>query len=445
MKPFWRQLSVIILGVAFFVTVPLVLLATAGYRYNNKRHRVEMTGIIEARSVPSGATVWLNGVAQDKTTPLTVSRLLSEDYVVRLTKDGYLPWEKNLSVEAGQTAFTTSVVLLRDSLPRLLIAGRFTATAWTANGKRLAFIRTMDGYREVGVWSVTSGLTTLARLGAADGEDQDAVVWSPDEGKLLVTAQTPSGTSVVCYYPGTARRPASLDTFLPHGPLTAKWASDSQHVIVVGTSGAFSVQADGAEATPLAVGTGILDAAVRDRLALIIRRNAAGDVFLEKTETATKPQPLTKLPDASCRFADWRGVNLLIADGRRGHLLVVDPDGNLLQEINGTNYAVAKNGAVVLWNSFEVYLGDLTTGQTSLVTRLSTPIGNCAWHPNGTHVICTAASFIFAAETDNRDRRNSWELVRASDLGAVAVDDLGPVIRFTATIGQVSGLYVRDL
>jgi hypothetical protein len=443
MKRHWRRIVTAIFVVAFLVTMPLVLLMTAGYRYNDKRGRVEMTGIVQARSNPRDATVIVNGQQQAKTTPVEIRRLLAEDYVVRLVKDGYLPWEKTLRVDAGQTAFTGDVNLLRDSLPRLVLEGRFLPSSWSPNGRQLAFVRDGDGFREVGLWSVTGDTATLARIeGAAEGQE-DSLAWSPDGNRLLVVSPAVKRTSLTVHFPGTNREPLVLDRLLPPGPLTAGWAPDGQAIIVHARTVVYLMSADGSEAAPLAIGDGVLDATTRDHLVFVIRRDA-GVTWLERV-TSGRPERLLTLPDDSCRFIEWRGLTLVIADERRGRLLLVGTDGILRNEMSGLHFSERSDGQVVLWNSFEILVGDLATGKTELVTRLGTPISNCEWHPSGSHVFCTTSDTLLAFEVDGRGVRNTWELVKVTGAGPLRADEIGPTLRFTGTIGNVSGLFERDL
>lgn len=442
MKRYWRQILLFFFTVAFFVTVPLVLLENAGYRYNAKRGRVEMTGIIEARSIPRGATVIIDGVAQEKTTPAVFRRLLPEEYRVQIVKDGYLPWEKRLRVESGKTAFTAEVQLLRADLPKLVAAGQVVKSAWSPDGRRLASITAEGGYLDIQLWSTTGGASTLARL--TDKEAVTELAWSPDGGKLLVSATSSAGTSVTVYFPGTSREPAAIDLLVPKGTWDIKW-TDSQRLVLIGKDGVFLAQADGSAVSPLALGTGILDAVTRDRLTYLIRQDKNGTTYVERRDDREKPARLPELPNPDCRFADWRGLELYVADPGRGRTMVLGGDGVLVRELPGTSFVLADDGHAVLWNSFEVFVGDLATGRTDLVTRLSTPIRSCVWHPSGTHIFCATDSAVFAAESDDRDRRNTWELVKGGGFDGLAASSIGPVLRFTGVIGNQSGIFERGL
>ena len=96
-----RVRKLILLGFAliFLIAVPLVILTTAGYRYNWKRGTLEKTGIIKFVTKPTGARVWLDGQPLARTTPLSEFRLLPEDYDIRIEKDGYFDYQYRTTFE----------------------------------------------------------------------------------------------------------------------------------------------------------------------------------------------------------------------------------------------------------------------------------------------------------------------------------------------------------
>jgi hypothetical protein len=101
----------------FLVTAPLVVLYTAGYRWNGKKLRPEKVGIIFVRSRPSGADIYLNSIKRRETTPNRLRDLLPDTYQLKIAKDGYASWNKDLPVESGLTTFAEGVVLWKNTAP----------------------------------------------------------------------------------------------------------------------------------------------------------------------------------------------------------------------------------------------------------------------------------------------------------------------------------------
>lgn len=103
--------------VLFLITAPLVILYTAGYRWNEKKFRLEKVGIIFLRSRPSGADIYLNGKLRRETTPTRLRNLLPDTYEVKVTKPGYTSWSKKLNVESALATFAEGVMLWKNTKP----------------------------------------------------------------------------------------------------------------------------------------------------------------------------------------------------------------------------------------------------------------------------------------------------------------------------------------
>src|SRR3989344_699546 len=103
--------------IVFLGVAPLIILYTQGYRYNPKHQRLDPTGTLVVSTVKKGATIALKGEADKFTPPKTLQAVIPGTYTIRLSKDGYKPWEKKLSVKAGEAVFVSNIRLWRESLP----------------------------------------------------------------------------------------------------------------------------------------------------------------------------------------------------------------------------------------------------------------------------------------------------------------------------------------
>jgi hypothetical protein len=106
--------------VLFLVTTPLVILYTAGYRWNGKKDRLEKVGIIFLRSRPSGADIYLDGKLRKETSPARLRDLLPDTYQVKVGKTGYANWSKQLPVESALTTFAEGIILWKNAAPEKL-------------------------------------------------------------------------------------------------------------------------------------------------------------------------------------------------------------------------------------------------------------------------------------------------------------------------------------
>lgn len=95
----------------------IVSIFARGYQINlsHEGPALQATGLLSATSKPKSASVFIN----DRLTTATddVINLAPGDYTVKIAKDGYLPWQKNISIKK-EVVYQTEAVLFR-SVPEL--------------------------------------------------------------------------------------------------------------------------------------------------------------------------------------------------------------------------------------------------------------------------------------------------------------------------------------
>ncbi len=433
----------------FVVTVPAVLLWTAGYSFNWKRQRVQKTGIIQVESVPKNARVLIDGVPQKKTTPAMIVRLLPEDYSVTVQADGYLPWRKTLEVNSGQTTFAAGIFLYKDVLPRIDVEKRITASAWSADGTQAVFVADSGDSKEVSVMTASKDPLLLARF-PKEALTDERVSWSPDAKFVLLTADS-GGTSHVVRFSADGSFPAlSVSDRFPKGKLTAHWTADGG-ITVLNASGAYEVNATTGKSAPTLLGKNVLDVDSRGSVAYVLQlaeQIRAGDeqhVVLQKAD-ADGATVVLNLPASRYRFLPGDDAHLLIGDEKKGQLIVVDRANATTDtlEATGTQWE-PKGERLLLWNAYEISLYDPRDESRELVTRIGSNIMQCAFSPAGDGIIYSTPNGISFVELDSRDVRNAYDLLRYSEGGPFVIDRSAKLLRFVGSIGSQHGIFERDL
>jgi hypothetical protein len=450
MSPKTRAIVSVVFAAAFLATAPVVILLTSGFRYSWKKHRFEKTGIIQVTTVPTGAAVSLNGAPQRQTTPATFTDLLPDDYRVRIERHGYLPWEKTLEVRSGAITFASGVVLFADALPRNVAPGTMSAAAFTRDGGRTAFVRADDGSKEVAVLERGGGTpTVLGRLASSGGGD-DALAWSPEGSRLLLTTTDEEGRpTVIQFETGDAPSSRVLHAGAAGDRLSARWSDDGALAVLVAPSGLFAIDARDGTVTPLVFTPGIRDAVILSRTVFLMRTEAAG-TLLEKTSVdGGSRETVAALGPGAHRFAEAAGRHLVVADDRTGQMRVIDAGtGRLGEPFAGRAASWEDPGRperLLVWSDVEIGIVDAERGTHTVLTRVGTPIGGSAWHPNGAVILYSTPSSIIALELDDREHRNAFELVRFTEVGAFAVDEAAGALRFHGAAGNRQGIFERDL
>src|SRR3989344_3001620 len=83
----------------FVVTVSAgVIFYSRGFKPNFKNGTFERTGLIVATSLPTGAQVYLDGRLTSATNT-NIAYLEPRTYKIRIEKDGYTTWEKDVDIK----------------------------------------------------------------------------------------------------------------------------------------------------------------------------------------------------------------------------------------------------------------------------------------------------------------------------------------------------------
>lgn len=112
-----RRLIFYALLMLFIIAAPLLLAYATGYRWSFTQRRIVKIGAISLQSIPSGASITLNGNLHKTRTPSLITDLTPGRYNVALEREGYHRWEKTLTVEDEKTSFAHAAVLFKRSTP----------------------------------------------------------------------------------------------------------------------------------------------------------------------------------------------------------------------------------------------------------------------------------------------------------------------------------------
>jgi hypothetical protein len=191
-----------------FFTVAVIIGGTYlavqfGKGYRPTTHGLSGTGLLAANSFPPGAQVYLNGrlaTATDDTLSLSPG-----DYTVTIKKDGYLSWEKNLTLQK-ELVSQTNATLFRAvaSLTPLTLNGATNITP-SPDGQKIAYVvATASATAKNGLYLLDISNNTLSlqrdprqitKLPANFNLTTATLLWSPNSQEILVHTQSASTES----------------------------------------------------------------------------------------------------------------------------------------------------------------------------------------------------------------------------------------------------------
>lgn len=197
-----RFLITIITLITIAVATSIAIFFAKGYTISPQEKRIVGTGIINISSEPDAASVYIDGHLTTATNA-TVSSLKPKTYSIKIIKEGFIPWEKQIDVKEGLV--TPVKVTLFPSIPTIypLTYSGVENPALSPDGSKLAYIvpsKSPNGEanKRGGVWVWTASTNQPIAFARSAEPHQIAVSqtidfskatlrFSPDSKQVLAT------------------------------------------------------------------------------------------------------------------------------------------------------------------------------------------------------------------------------------------------------------------
>jgi hypothetical protein len=115
-----RLIFIIFLGI-FIIAAPVIILYAWGFNFDFKEKIFVDTGGIYLKSTPSRAEIYVDGIPRGKTSDF-IRRLQPKIYNVKVIKEEYYPWQKNLIVEPSLVTKANNIFLIPLNPKILMVA-----------------------------------------------------------------------------------------------------------------------------------------------------------------------------------------------------------------------------------------------------------------------------------------------------------------------------------
>src|SRR3989344_5300806 len=133
-----RFIITIVTLLVIALSAGIAIFFAKGYSISTKERRIVGTGIVTISSEPDSASVYLDGHLTTATNA-TISSLSPKTYFVKVIKEGFIPWEKQIEVKEGLV--TELKLTLFPAIPTIYPL-TFTAVAspvLSLDGSKLAY------------------------------------------------------------------------------------------------------------------------------------------------------------------------------------------------------------------------------------------------------------------------------------------------------------------
>lgn len=147
-KPFRRMILIFFLFL-FFTISPMIVMYTAGYRYDIKNGLLKKTGAINIDINPTTSEVFINNKKINSRIPIRLNDLPSGKYTITIKNEGYFDWQKNVEVMSKETVYIKDVVLLKKNTPEIIQTGIVKDLILSPNGQYLIYSLEEENKKEI--------------------------------------------------------------------------------------------------------------------------------------------------------------------------------------------------------------------------------------------------------------------------------------------------------
>lgn len=116
MKKRTRTILFFICLVLFILVTPLVIFYSQGYRFDADSKKITQSGAFFLKVAPKQAKIYIDGRLKKETNfffgSVLIENLLPKKYKIRIEKDGYFAWEKNLEIKEREVTEAKNITLI---------------------------------------------------------------------------------------------------------------------------------------------------------------------------------------------------------------------------------------------------------------------------------------------------------------------------------------------
>jgi len=437
-----RWLISIIFILCFILVTPLIILYAAGYKLNPANISFQKTGMFILDTAPRGAKIFINNKPQQNlfkkisarqpsaiTTPAKIKNLLPGKYDIKLELAGYWPWQKKLSIFPGAATYAEDIFLFKQNLPILIYGTSTTGALLSPNRTRLAILSASQ--------LILFDLNNEQKQSAAGQINLPKLSWSADSQKII-SADT-------IFNANNLSDKINLDSLARLGATKFFWANNKIYYQLQNTINTYNPTTKLSQT--IINGQKIDNYLVKDDYLYLIsnlKQFTALNIFKISSNEFLGNINLPLSLNYNFINIDQKIINLY--DQNQQLLYLIDPQAALLsptiKTIANIKYTYWINDTKLLYaNDWEIWLNDLTNSQKILITRISASIKGLAWHPSNNYIIYWTDKTINTIELDEREKRNTTELVKFDQISSLALNSPGNLLYFLAKIGSQAGFY----
>lgn len=413
-----------------------------GYKYDPNTGKTVQTGAIVLQTTLSDVSVEKNGEIVKQNGFLTnlfsnsvkIEGLDLGVYNIKVKKDGYYDWEKNIEVSASQLQFS-SIVLIKTSYESNNVFEEAVYTdngLWkTRDGKMIAFLHKDADPAESGLFVVDieaeeRKLVANEQKLALIGEIQ-SVEWSDGEKELIVKALDGETERYYLVDPEEENRIYLITNSVAEAVKSTEgepFYVFEDFIIFLSQNSIYSFNYKDKQTRKITEGVTSF-CKFQDSVYFFKTEESNRGLFSLNLNNLNYETKIAEMPDGYVKtegFTTKKESNrfILIADNS---LYLIDRDATVQKINSNVNEAHFFNNGkrIIYFNNHEIWLyytedklsqPEKEKGDNELINRFSADLNNVQIYQDEEHIIYREGSALKFAELDSRDKRNIFNLLK---------------------------------
>lgn len=433
MKLITRRILFCFCIILFLISSPLVILYAFGFRYDFAQKKLMQTGIIYLTpNIQDNIKILIND--KEESGKINIKGIFKKDFVlynlmpktynIKIDKENYHRWEKNLVVSPGLITYAQPLLLPSDPKNNLIFSDTDIAL-WSISDKfkKIFYLKNANEKISANIYDFTKKtLNTLPINALSDQSKKASIVsegsriFSAPDGKKFGFILSEENNRIILLNSAEKSISPITDFISNNKILNEHWDDSSRYFLYLNDKEELNLY-DTTNGKPKKILENILGFALKnenlyylDRNNLFFYRSSINNP-LEKQQISYAPMSITQKDQEVKILISAKNTLAVITPEK--NLFIVDKNGTPLNLGNNIEAAIfSKDGESLVFNSSnEIFTYALGSGQENLVTRLSQKISNVSWYNDYAHVWFLANQIIKNIELDSRPTPNIIDFI----------------------------------
>lgn len=441
----------------FFITAPILMLYSSGYRFNFSKLKLEKTGSLVVESIPKNTEIYLNNKLIKTKTPARINYLLPDEYILEIKKNGYFPWKNKILITSGVVTFVKKVYLIKQELPGLIMAGDIISFEKVPNENKFMILQNASRGIQFLVFDADTN-STKPLYSFPAGSEPRLLEWSANLDKLILQN---AYKGKINYLIASAKNYSVTDMaqILQQSFEKIKWDNFSNSILY-GQRLKELYRIDLAQpSAKVILSDTISDFASFDTMLYYIT-SSRDSIFLTRKELSeNSPTKTVKLPSSTLYNIRLESKDMLMLTspapynsfllntkifdtGSRG-----DIENNILFEGRAKNIRWGKfKKKFLYYNDFELFVYDLKTSAEKLINRFGIPIIDAQWALSDNNIVYRLKNSLYITDVNFLNENNTYSLSQENAMGNFSLGNRSEnALWFYGKIKNANGLYLYTL